>query len=316
MLARFFGQTNSATPILLVFYVLALSGVHFYLHVPAEVEIETRAGSISLANWMVWLCVIPAMLIVYFGNQWLYYGKFHLLRQHAFMPVVFLPLWLLGIQLAGPVFSLHTLILFVVYQLWLRAYQGQHMFSISLNTGFVLGLGSLLDSGYLWLLGFTVVVYFNFGRLNLRTLIIPLVGYFTIWVDALALEFLINDSTNFLSGFGSHFNQTNTLLNPDNSRFVWFLAVLLVPGITEFTVTFSRANVFKRQVFTLFLLLAGVAVAMYFLHGFSPLQLAVLLTPITMLFVNYLQYLRKKWIQEILLLIILSVFTAFEFGWV
>lgn len=316
MLARFFGQTNSATPILLALYALLLGGVHFYVHLPTSVLVETVNGSITLPAWAVWVITLVPMLLVYFGNQWLFYNKLHLVHQNAFLPAIVLPLWLLGIQLEGPLFAVHTLILFVIYHMWLGAYHGQNILSTSLNTGFILGIGSLVDPGYLWLLAFTLVVYVNFGRLTIRTLIIPFVGYFTIWIDVWALEYLLNDSTQFLDAFGNHFSRNPSLLVGENFRFMWVLALMLVPGITEFTVTFSRANVFKRQAFTLFVLLIALAAGMFFLRGFSSLQLAIILTPISVLFANYVQYLRKKWIKEILLLLILVAFTAFEFGWV
>jgi ATP/ADP translocase len=53
---------------------------------------------------------------------------------------------------------------------------------------------------------------------------------------------------------------------------------------------------------------------MFFVQGFSPLQLAILLPPIAILLANYVQYLRKRWTQEMMLYIVLAVFVVFEMG--
>ena len=315
MLARFFSQTNSSTIILLALYLLALCGVHFYLHLPTQASLLTVFGTTLLPTWAVWVLSLLPLLIIYFGYQWLIYSKHHLQHQHAFIPVLFLPLWLVGLHLGGVAFALNSALLFLIVAQWLSAYHGQNMLSTSLNTGFLIGLGSLLDVGYLWLLIFTFVAYVTLGRFSLRTLIIPIVGYLTIWVDAIGIEYLIADSTNFIQAFGWHF-QRNPVLEPGlNYHFIWILALLLVPGITEFTVTFNRANVFKRQAFTLLVYLIGVATAMFFVQGFSWLQLAIILPPIAILLANYMQYMRKKWTQEVLLLLVILVFVVFENNW-
>jgi hypothetical protein len=314
MLARFFGQTNSSTVFLLVAYLLLLCGAHFYLHMPTVGVLPTLIGEVVLPAWLVAVFSILPLVIIYFGYQWLLYGKQRLRHQNAFIPVILAPLWLVGLHSGGVGFALHSALLLLILGQWLSAYQGQNILSTSLNTGFLLGAGSLLDVGYLWLLAFTFIVYINFGRFSLRTLIIPVVGYLTIWVNAAGIEFLWANSTHFIRAFSQHFLH-NPIASPGlNYHFIWALAVLLVPGLTEFTVTFNRANVFKRQSFTLFVYFIVLAVIMFFVQGFSPLQLAILLPPIAILLANYVQYLRKRWTQEMMLYIVLAVFVVFEMG--
>jgi hypothetical protein len=315
MLARFFGQTNSSTVFLLVAYLLLLCGGHFYLHMPAAGVLPTLIGEVVLPAWLVAVLSIVPLVVIYFGYQWLLYSKQRLRHQNAFIPVILAPLWLVGLHSGGVAFALHSALLLLILGQWLSAYQGQHILSTSLNTGFLLGFGSLLDVGYLWLLAFTFIVYINFGRFSLRTLIIPVVGYLTIWVNVSGIEFLVADSTLYIDAFSQHFMH-NTIREPAlNYHFIWVLALLLVPGITEFTVTFNRANVFKRQSFTLFVYFIVLAVIMFFVQGFSPLQLAILLPPIAILLANYVQYLRKKWMQELVLYAVLAAFVVFELGW-
>lgn len=314
MLTRIFGHINSATSFIVVIYTLLLGAGYVYFNPIQNFMVKTAAGRVVLYPSVGWALLSIGVLLLMLIYQWLFYAQYKLVKNHALVPFV-LPILLLLTLGEQPLFSLLvSLALVLLFRLWFSVYQGDRLLSNALNTGFVLGIGALLSPVFTILLPFTWLVYVVYGRLNARTFIIPIIGYFTIWIDVLALDYLLADSTFIWANFVHQF-----VVAPAEWQAIRYplllLGVLLLPGLAEFTVTFNRANVFKRQTFVLFIMLLVIAVLCYVFGGVSLFPLVMLAPLVSVLFVNYLQYIKRTWLKELLMWLLIVVFILFQQNW-
>jgi hypothetical protein len=315
MLTRIFGQINSATHFMVGFYALVLAMGHIFFHQEINLQLQTAFGKVYVLPIMGYMLAGVLFAVLAFAYQWLWFTRFKLVNHHAYIPVVLLPILLINTGDDALVLLAHLVLLVAVFKTWLDVYQGQNVLQQGLNTGFLLGLGSMLDVQYGLLLFFTYLVYIIFGRISFRTVLIPLIGYLTIWFIALLLDYLLLDSTFVMQQFSDHFGLTPRFeLDTANWPRLLMLAILFLAGLSQFIITASRAAVFKRQSFTLFFILLILAVIAYFFAGNSPLQLALIIALLTLLAVNYLQYIKKAWKRELFLWTILVLFGIFESG--
>lgn len=315
MLTTIFGKINSATQFLLGIYALLIGGVHFFLHPQVRFHVDSAFGELYIHPIIGYVLSIVFYFIVAFGYQWLWFTKHRLVKHHALIPFFLLPLIFLQSNDAAMVLLLHLALLLVIIKTWLDANQGDQLLRQSLNTGLLIGLGSLIELQYMLVLIFTWVVYIVYGRISFRTLLIPLIGYFNVWFVALILDYLLFDGTYVFEFFTQHFAYPFGWSLP-NSGLVGLvtLGVLLIPSFREYVVTVSRAAVFKRQSYTLFLTLTILAMPAYFFAGNSDLHLALLICLTTILFVNFLQYVKRNWVKELVLWAMILLFGIFESG--
>ena len=314
MLTRIFGQINSATSIMLVLYTLLLGAGYVYFNPAQDFTVQTAAGRVLLYPVVGWAILSIGVLLLMLVYQWLFYAQYKLVKHHALVPFV-LPVLVLLTLGNQPLFGLLiSLALALLFRLWFAVYQGDRLLSNALNTGFLLGIGALFSPAFTILLPFTWFVYIIYGRLNARTFIIPVIGYFTIWIDVLALDYLLADSTfiwrNFMNQFTVAATDWQSILYP-----LLLFGVLLLPGLAEFTVTFNRANVFKRQTFVLFILLLVIAVLCYLFGGVALFPLVMLAPIVSVLFVNYLQYVKRNWLRELFMWLLIAVFILLQQNW-
>lgn len=314
MLTRIFGQINSATSIIVVLYTLLLGAGYVYFNPVQEFTLQTAAGRVLLYPVVGWAILSIGVLLLMLVYQWLFYAQYKLVKHHALVPFV-LPVLVLLTLGNQPLFGLLiSLALALLFRLWFAVYQGDRLLSNALNTGFLLGIGALFSPAFTILLPFTWFVYIIYGRLNARTFIIPVIGYFTIWIDVLALDYLLADSTfiwrNFMNQFTVAATDWQSILYP-----LLLFGVLLLPGLAEFTVTFNRANVFKRQTFVLFILLLVIAVLCYLFGGIALFPLVMLAPIVSVLFVNYLQYVKRNWLRELFMWLLIAVFILLQQNW-
>jgi hypothetical protein len=254
-----------------------------------------------------------ALIILLFGFHWLLEFKYKLVKRHAFFPFFLLVLVLIFSTQTNINLLLSLLFFLLILSSWLAIYQGEKLLGRTLNTGLLIGLGSLLDSSISLMLPLSFVAYTVFGRLNGRTFAILIVGYLTVWVNALALEYIILDSTTvygfFLQMF--HFTTPKLQVTLSTSHFV-LLGAMLLFSLPEFANTLSRASVFKRQANTILMFLVAVVALLALAFGSAVFYMAILIPAIALLFVNYLQYIKRNWIKELILWLALLALVLFD----
>jgi len=315
MLTRIFGQINSSTSILIGLFALALSIGHFFFLPVPDFALTTAWGTVVLLPLVGYSLLGLGIAGFVFGMQWLLEYKYKLLKKHAYFSFFISVVLLLFIKYGGLNLLVDLLFLLLILGSWLSVYQGEKLLGKSLNTGLLIGFGSIFDQRISLLLLFSFVVYVIFGRLNLRTFLILIVGFVTIWLNALALEFIIFDSSIVYASFLAIFDFTSPALIADlDMPDLLLLGAFLVISLPEFITTFNRASVFKRQSHSILLLLAVLAIVLYVLSGPEVFYLAIYIPATIALFVNYFQYIKRGWIQELILWLAIATLALADFG--
>jgi hypothetical protein len=308
MLTRIFGQINSATSTLVILYTIVFAAGYIYIDPVQSFLLTTAAGSFMIhpiAGWILFICGLLLLVLAY---QRLFQMQYKLVKQHALVSFMFVPLQFLVAQhhpLEGVILSA---CMFGLLYLWFDAFTGDKLLSNALNTGFLLGIGSLFNPVFTLLLPFTVLVYIIYGRLSGRTLIIPSIGFITVWLYAFAFDYLFADSTFVWNNFLNQFKVASAGWQDQLSMLIFF-GLLLVLGLVEFITTLNRANVFKRLTFLALVSLIAMAVLVY-PTGLFPL--VVIVPVVSLVFVNYLQYIKRTWIKELAMWIVLAVFILLQ----
>lgn len=314
MLTRIFGHINSATSILVILYTIAVSAVYFYIDPIQNFLVKTALGNFMLHPIAGWLLFIGGLLVLVLVYQRQVQITYKLVKQHALFAFVMVPLHVLVCDYNPLAALIVSLCLLLVFSLWFAIYQGERELSNALNIGFLLGIGSLFSPAFTLLLPFTLLVYLVYGRLSLRTSIIPSIGYVTIWLNAFALDYLLADSFFVWNNFLNQFVAETTNWQMNKYVLVLFVAII-IPGLTEFAATLNRANVFKRLTFFLFILLLAVAASVYIFSSYALFPPVLLVPVVSAFFVNYLQYVKRPWFKEALMWLLLIAFVILISNW-
>lgn len=313
MLTRIFGQINSATSIFIGLFAALLTVAHFlYVQTP-EFEINTAWGVFVFLPVVGYSIFGVGMVTLLFGYQWLFEYKYKLVKRHAYFPFFLLVFVLLFSGQASLNLLICLLFVGVILASWFAVYQGDKILGRTLNTGLLIGLGTVLDSKFSVMLVLSFVAYTVFGRFNGRTFLILLVGFFTVLLNALTLEYIIL-GTSVIYKYIIQIFQFKAPSIPLNIS-VYHLAVfgvLFVLSLPEFTNTLNRASVFKRQAFTVLMVLAVSVAVLFVVRGTSVFYLAILITTLLALFINYFQVIKRGWLQELILWLMLGLLAVFD----
>lgn len=300
MLARLFGIINSAYIFLIGIYALILVGAHILLHHFGNNEVHFLWQDMVLQPAVGIPVMLLASLFAVFGAQVILVNKHKLLNRNAYLPFLLAPV-LLVFSING---NLNTVLqigfVLLVINSWLNTFHADKLYTRALNTGIIIGLSSLLDVRMTLLLLVTYVVYLIFGRMNLRTLLIPVVGYLTVWLNAMAIEYLIFDGVQLMGVFKSGIIiETSRNMAPFNWHYWALLGAMAILSIPEIVKTLNRASVMKRQTFAVTLVLMAFAGLSFFINGAATFQAALILPTVALVFANALQNSTRMWMKEL-----------------
>lgn len=310
MLARLFGHINSSTNFFLLIWVVTVASVDFYGFRNNQLILELLWGEVHFLPWASFLITVGALLVITFSFQWLIHAKHHLLKRHAFLPYFMVLTLVLAASENLNLFILFFLLILVLGG-WLSVFQGENVFSRVLNTGLLLGAGTLVDQRMAILVPFTYVVYIMFGRFNLRTSLILLVGFFSIWINAFGLEFVIFDTTSIWQYFIGIFSFKRSLGFVSFSPvFLGTLGLMAVLGLLELPNTLRHASVFKRQSYVLLSILLAISAVSFLLYpGVGFFVISGFFSSL-ILFVNFFQYAKKLWLREAIMWLAIGIFVV------
>lgn len=315
MLTRIFGQINSSTTIFIGLFALALSIGHFLAVPVPDFTLTTAWGRLVFLPLAGYFIYGLSLVILVFGMQWLLEYNYKLLKKHAYFSFFILIVLLFFVKYSGLNLLIDMLFLLLILGSWLSVYQGEMLLGRTLNTGLLIGLASIFDQRISLLLLFSILVYIIFGRFSLRTMLILIVGYTTIWLNALALEYILFDSSTVYNSFIAVFDFTTPALQADLDLFdLILLSSMLLFALPEFGKTINRASVFKRQSNTVLLLMVALAIVLYVINGPEVFYLALYIPASLTLFVNYFQYIKRTWVQELILWLAIAILLLADFG--
>ncbi len=301
MLTRLFAQINSSTSFFVGLFAVCLAVASFFISPNNIFFLKTAYNTINFGIWIGLALTIVISLVVIFGFQGLFQNH-KLLKRNAYLGV-FLPVLIpIFFTLGNINFLINLVFLLFIYWSWLAIFQGEKLLARTLNTGLLIGAASIFDVRMGFLLLISMVVYIIFGRLNVRTFLILLIGFLSIWLNALMLEFIFLDSSSVYDVFLTQFNGKNIHdINSISVVYIVIVAACLLPAILEFAKTFSREGVFKRQAFTVLMVMLFLGILLAFVLGVEVISLVLIVPALAVLFVNFFQNISRIWVKELII---------------
>jgi hypothetical protein len=311
MLARLFGNIHSRSFFLIFIYLVVMLAAHLALYGMPDFQVIGALGTANLSTAVGVSILLFIFLITAISAQRLVTDVYKLVNRNVYVVLVFTPLYLVLLQKFGLSFCILTALLWLIIKLWLDSFHGSGLLQKALSVGIIIGIVSLFDAIFIWLLAATWLVYLVFARLNIRTFLIPVVGFLTVWLNVWGFEYVIAD-TQMAYNFFVMGIQENELATTHNFKSPIFIAfgVLFVFSFAEFITAVTRANVLKRQTYAAMLMLYLVSVMMVPFNKFDMLWPALALPAISILFANRVQYIKRKWLQEFWLWAIMAYWIA------
>lgn len=281
-----------------------------------------HAGHLQILSWE-WVVPAQVFAILFIGvnlfTAWWFNSVVNLLgflkNDFQLLPVYILVLApLLAMSHSVELLLILPLGVFLMLRL-LNLMQSVDPSYILYDTGVVCALMILLAPGSLIFLLIIWLAALNFGHLNFRTFLMPIIGMTAIYFMLFTILYWIFhfDGITYLL---ADFKSVIPVFHYDDFHKAWVyipLVIVAIPAFLETAQTYGKASVLKRQVFTfltLFFLIMAVAGA-FVQNGVQIwMWLAV---PLSVFVVNRLHYQRKNWQKDIsyLLLLIFLAMTLF-----
>lgn len=313
MLARLFGNIHSKGVFFIAAYVLACLILHFALIQKEPLQLSGAFGYYNLSKWQGVFATGFLLLFSSFAYQWLFVDGYKLLKRHYFFTVLFTPLFLSCVSVFGLNFGLAVALVWFIFRLWLDCFGGIGVLHKTLSIGIFTGLLSLIDFSFLSFIPATLFVFLIFGLLNMRKFLILFVGLLTLLLNIWGIEYLVTSGKTAFQFFADgieafHIDPRFPLYIP-----VLGLIFLFVISLIEYFNTLIRANVMKRQVFTVSVVLFVFSFAEILFAG-PILWLPVVAIPTCcLLFSNFLQYIKRRWLLEFWLWVAIGFWAILAF---
>jgi hypothetical protein len=278
------------------------------------------AGFINGVRAIGWLNYLMAVLFISVQAIYLNYiiNELKLVKNNTHLVALFFVL-LNGLSPALLAFNsiviANTFVLIMFHQLS-KTYNIQQPFSVSFNTGFLIALATLFYFPFIVLFIFTWVVFAYAGIPKWRNFIISIIGFLVPFIFYGAYLFLTDSYKNMNETlglnaviFGEGFIQKHlpilyyTLLGISLLSFFHLLLNVQkdVIKIRKFKMVFLMMLFF----ILLFTLINGADyVAVY----------VVMIIPLSMFFANYFNEIKRSWLAELLLILLLTAATINHFS--
>lgn len=303
MLARLYSDQRPISRLALLLTILTAS-----LLAPAVFSVSNPWSGFA---GEVWMKVFGSLLLLAIALLWGHtILEYELLKGNQYGPL-FLVLFLLqapaGHTLNPTLLGLIPAIMAQrrILELYETSFSHQRVF----DSGLYLGLATLLDPHYLWWMLFLYLGIILMGQGNWRSLVIPFFGLFSVWMFVFTWYFLQDQGDLFAETY------VLTPLRPGYSAIpdeavpaLVIFALALVPAFQEFLVATNRANNYRRQVLSQAVLALPVflVVGLFTQVGLGKVMLW-LAFPLSLLFANHFQYLKKEWNKDLQLVLLLAV---------
>ena len=125
-----------------------------------------------------------------------------------------------------------------------------------------------------------------------------------VFLFSLGAYYLLAFSFDFLPAFHAHVDSL-TMSLPKKSEIVSLLPmliislVLLLLAVKEYIVTLSKAPITKRKVMSLLIWQFVLSFVAAFFYDLAPEFFVFGLIALALIFTNYFQYIKKMWVKEI-----------------
>ncbi|GAB5556160.1 MAG: hypothetical protein SchgKO_03730 [Schleiferiaceae bacterium] len=316
MLAKIFNNNKPLTWALL--FLLSLgSGFWVLSQRPTTDSVFYFAGFTTpisdASHWILWPIGLGITTLIF---NILITERLELIKRSSYLGLAFTLL----MGFSGDV-SLSTLaaaftFMFAAYQL---VYSGpfEKISGQLFNIGFFMGLAASFEPLLSWMIIPSIIVLIIFGRAQFRYITLLILGIVTPWI-ALAEIYYLTDNWEAYTFF------VNELFPISHLGFYWSDDITLVGAALyglcilfaakEYTVAIAKAKIYKKQGYNTFWIFLIALVTLSLLNpDKASTALFIAQIPLSILFTNFLQYLRKKWMLELALwaLIALNLLTPY-----
>lgn len=309
MLAKLFNNISIPSLARAIFFSALFAILSVLWISPAGDSLVMAISDGEILPWGYKLCMVLSVVLVAFGlNTGINIIGF--LKQDYQFLVVY-TLLVLGMLITGGgsielilSLSLGALMFYRLLQLVETIDPSYILF----DSGVLLALSTLLIPESAFLLLIIWLATFNFGHGGVRTFLMPLMGaaglYFMVftflyWLtDINLLDFMVDRFASLQFGF--HLKNTRNAI-----VYIPFL-IVCIPALLETAQIYGKANVKKRQVFTLLMVISVLIILAGTFVKNSPNLWIWLSIPMSALVVNLIHYRKKNWQKDIFYLLLIS----------
>lgn len=244
--------------------------------------------------------------------------KYIFIENRSFLPAFlfilisgsFLPLQQLYPALCGNIF-----LLFAMNKL-LSTYKQEKNFSKVFDISFLISIGSLFYFNLVYFLVFIWIAFLILKPFRLGEWLISVLGFVTPYFFMASYYYLADKPDGFWGLIKSNFyyKATHFLWNYSYYIFIFFLMFLALISTLYFLQGINVKKIMTRRYYTVLILLVIYSVLPFvFLKSASIELLIVISLPLSFLISYYLVTLRKKWIQELWIVVLLFLLIFIQY---
>ena len=202
----------------------------------------------------------------------------------------------------------HFLLLIALYQLYEISNKDINEKEKLFNSGFFLGLASLFYPLSIFYLILSLVAIVTFNKLNLRTFLIPIIGYavpiFLVFVMKDLFGIVLFDLFYPDFSLAVPFLMSSTILLSTSITII----ILLVLALLKISISLNSDLIFYKEFhFLMVLHLLISSVILFFSPNKDGSEMIFLIFPISIILANYISLIQKKWVANVILFLLIGL---------
>ncbi len=316
MLVKIFNNNKPVTNLLL--FLICASGV-LYRRLMFDSSAATFGFSgvtFSLGPTATTIITAIGISILTLVFNFLVTERLELIKRNSYLGLLFffmIGIWYTDLTNISWMFSTFFLML-ATYQL---VFSGpfEKIHGQIFNIGFFLGMSALFMPQLSWALvpGYFVLVVF--GRADFRYVMLMLLGWSTPILLLAQIMYLAFDFSHFNHFLPQLFSLEKLIWPLPFKDFyikMTVLGVLTLLAIKEYMVAVNKAKIYKKQGYNTFWIFYIFLIAIACISpSLAESTLLMSILPLSILVTNFFQYIRRSWVKELLLWLLL----IFNIGW-
>lgn len=202
------------------------------------------------------------------------------------------------------------IILYIILKI-LSLYKEEGRYLLPFNLGLLIGLASIINISIMWIYFLIIISIGILRTLKFQEFLISFLGFITPIYLVYSIKYLTDGSLNIIS-----FSIYDNFKSSDFNLIISISIILLLSLISVYKMSsfFMKGKIGVRKSYIVFMIYSIITITTSFFVYEGLFYILVLLLPVfSILFSGYISLISRKWISEILLIIIilLSVVSVF-----
>ncbi len=304
MLSKLFSNIKLGLSIWLVLFSIALWSTIYYLNC-----IDCFTNFIA-SNWIELAGTFTVLILSIFLSSSIFNNSFRITANNYYSPL-FLAIFISWI--ATPLHFEHSLEVLLIALFYLNTYNilngtDNNQVGFHLNAGllsFVLTWLSPIGVGFLLVSFWQATIDSHSGW---RKFILPFYSFAISFLILLGIVFLFDYQEEFLSKFRLwNIVSVDLIQIETNAIQITFVFIFFLLAQIEYFKALRKAPVLKRKILSILNIQFIVSLTLFILFGSKPEHLLATLFALSVLFANYLQYIKLFMLRELLIWISILV---------